>query len=233
MNVSRRTFLERAAAASALLIAPAACSSEAVSSNGATAGPSGQPAATPPAPPSEDDAAIASDAGPDAITPTPSCDDETEDDPEGPYYTAGAPKRTTLVEQGMNGTRLVLSGRVLATGRACVALAGAEVDVWQANDAGDYDNVGFTLRGVFVADSNGNYRVETIVPGRYLNGASYRPRHIHVMVRAPGRAPLTTQLYFAGDPFNASDGMFKPSLVLNPTDDGGGGQKASFDFVLA
>ena len=120
-----------------------------------------------------------------------------------------------------------------STGKACTALSGAEVDVWQANDAGGYDNAGFTLRGVFVSDASGKFRIETILPGRYLDGASYRPRHIHVIVRAQGRAELTTQLYFEGDPYNATDSLFQESLMMSPASDGAGGQASSFDFVLA
>lgn len=230
-NVSRRKFLEGALTASAVVLAPA-CSS---STPSAGAAPSGEGDSVPPAGSAAADGALVvqEDGGADGRAPTPSCEDPTDDDPEGPYYMAGAPRRTTLVEAGMPGTRLVIRGRVLAAGGTCAALGGAEVDVWQANDAGDYDNVGFTLRGVFVADANGAYQIETIVPGRYLNSASYRPRHVHVIVRAPGRPKLTTQLYFEGDPFNASDGMFKDSLVIAPKEDGAGGQMATFDFVLA
>jgi len=232
--VSRRTFLEHVAGAGALLLGAAACSSaDAEPSDPRAGSSSGSPGATPPPGAAAADGGAANDASAGPRAPTPTCDDPTDDDPEGPYYTPGAPKRSSLVASGMVGTRLVLSGRVLAAGAACSPLAGAEIDVWQANDAGDYDNVGFTLRGVVVADASGGYRLETIVPGRYLNGGSYRPRHIHVIVRAPGRASLTTQLYFAGDPFNAADGMFKPSLLLTPTDAGAGVQSATFDFVLA
>lgn len=212
--VSRRSFL---VAVSAVVVGPA-CS-------GAAEDPK---AALPAQSPGDRDAG---GGAADALPPTPSCE-ETEDDPLGPYYSAGAPKRTTLIEPGMQGKRLVITGRVLSAGATCAGLAGAELDVWQANDAGDYDNAGYRLRGVFVADPAANYRLETIVPGRYLNGSSYRPRHIHVIVRAPGHAPLTTQLYFAGDPFNASDGMFKERLLITPGDDGAGGEVAKFDFFL-
>ena len=79
--------------------------------------------------------------------------------------------------------------------------------------------------------SEGRYRVSTIVPGRYLNGPQFRPAHVHVKVRAPGFAPLTTQLYFPGDPYNDVDPFIHKSLVM-------GMEKARermlghFDFVL-
>ena len=39
----------------------------------------------------------------------------------------------------------------------------------------------------------------TILPGKYLNGNSFRPSHIHFKISAPGFSTLTTQLYFEGD----------------------------------
>jgi hypothetical protein len=237
--LTRRSFLEKAVAAGTVALIPA-CSSETADPVPAPA--PGSTSSTPPAPappgPTEPTPTnpVTPDPDPDPSTPTESCIEATEDDPLGPYYTANPPKRTTLVEDGMLGTRLVVEGRVLGVGAAgatCNALAGAEVDVWQANDAGDYDNAGYTLRGIFTSDANGKYRVETILPGRYLDGAEYRPRHIHVRVRAPGKKELITQLYFEGDPYNATDGMFKPSLAMKPKDDGKGGLIADFHFVLA
>ncbi len=164
------------------------------------------------------------------LEPTPQCL-ETETNALGPFYRAGAPVRSNLVEPGMAGTLLTVSGRVLSTG--CAPVGAALIDVWQADDAGAYDNVGYTLRGQFNADASGHYVIETIVPGRYLNGATYRPSHIHVRVSAPGSALLTTQLYFTGDPFNALDGLFRPSLAMTLADTAAGGKVGSFDFVLA
>jgi len=69
------------------------------------------------------------------------------------------------------------------------------------------------------------------VPGRYLNGAQYRPAHVHVKVSAPGFLPLTTQLYFPGDPYNAVDPFTVCSLIMRVADEGGL-KRASFDFVL-
>ena len=61
------------------------------------------------------------------LTPTPACDDG-DDDPtpaqtEGPYFTSNSPLRTSLVEAGMPGTRLTVSGRVLTTGCQGIAQA--------------------------------------------------------------------------------------------------------------
>lgn len=235
---SRRSFLEKAVAAGTIALVPGCSSSDAASGAGPSASNTGGSSGSPsPNPSSSSSSSSGTDGGPptgDAAPPTESCI-ESEDNPLGPYYTADAPVRTTLVENGITGTPLVVEGYVLGlggTGTTCATLARAEVDVWQADDAGTYDNAGFKLRGVFMADASGKYRMETILPGRYLDGAKYRPRHIHVRVRAPGRTELVTQLYFDGDPYNATDGMFKPQLSMKPNDDGKGGLIATFHFVL-
>jgi protocatechuate 3,4-dioxygenase beta subunit len=144
---------------------------------------------------------------------------------EGPYFKASSPERTSLVEPGLVGTRLTISGRVLTPDGQPVA--GALLDFWQANDSGAYDNSGYGLRGHQYTDANGQYSVETIVPGLYPG----RTRHIHVKVQAPNGPVLTTQLYFPGEARNASDGIFNPALLL-PIQDTGTGATATFDFVI-
>ena len=53
------------------------------------------------------------------------------------------------------------------------------------------------------------------MPGHYLNGARYRPAHLHVKVHVAGAERLTTQLYFEGDPYNEGDAWFHPSRALH------------------
>lgn len=156
----------------------------------------------------------------------------TEANIEGPFYKEGAPSRMVLVDDGTPGTRLTVSGRVLAAD-GCTPLAGATVDVWQADSTGAYDTAGFELRGVLQTAADGSYQVLTIVPGRYLNGDRYRPAHIHVKVSAAGHQLLTTQLYFAGDPYNEGDPFIRDSLIMTPSEDEDGSLAATFDFVLA
>jgi protocatechuate 3,4-dioxygenase beta subunit len=162
--------------------------------------------------------------------PTPACDD-TEDNIEGPYYKAGAPERNVLIDDATEGVRLHLSGRVMRAAD-CAALAGAHLDFWQADHAAIYDQAGFNFRGQFAADAEGRYTLETIIPGHYLNGAQYRPAHIHVKVSAAGHTLLTTQLYFEGDPYNAIDPFIHESLIMTLTDAPDGSKSAEFDFVL-
>ena len=37
-------------------------------------------------------------------------------------------------------------------------------------------------RGLVQTDAQGVFELTTLLPGRYLNGSLYRPRHIHVKV---------------------------------------------------
>jgi virginiamycin B lyase len=184
--------------------------------------PDSQPTATP---------AEQIDTADEATTqPIPACDDELEptvSNAEGPYYKSGAPERTVLVEPDMAGTRLLLTGQVLTTN--CQPVARALLDFWQTNDQGEYDNVGYTLRGKQFADEMGRYRLETIVPARYPG----RPPHIHVKVSPPGGDVLTTQIYFEGQTGNESDGLIQSSLIVPLTDTADGGKAATFNFVLA
>ncbi len=59
----------------------------------------------------------------------------------------------------------------------------------------------------------------------------YRPAHIHVKVSAPGHAPLTTQLYFPEDPYNAGDPFIDRSLIMEVSPDRNA-LGARYDFVL-
>lgn len=58
-------------------------------------------------------------------------------------------------------------------------------------------------------DALGFYRYKTIRPGAYslewLGAEGWRARHIHYKVSHEGRAPITTQLYFPGDPLIEQD----------------------------
>jgi protocatechuate 3,4-dioxygenase beta subunit len=75
----------------------------------------------------------------------------------------------------------------------------------------------------------------TIHPGKYLNGSQYRPPHIHYMVYADGHQPLTTQLYFDGEPDNKIDPFIKKSLIIKLSKQQRYGQTfevGEFDIVL-
>ncbi len=163
-----------------------------------------------------------------ALAPTPACgddDDVTPPQAAGPFFTPDSPERASLLEAGLSGTRLVLSGTVLTTG--CRPVANALLDFWHCDANGNYDNVGYTFRGHQFTDADGRYQLETIVPGLYPG----RTRHIHLHVQAADQPVLTTQLYFPGEPDNARDSIYNPALEmeLQDTEDG---KLGSFNFVL-
>lgn len=162
------------------------------------------------------------------LSPTPACDADTAPtlrQTEGPFFTPNSPERQSLLEPGIGGRRLELTGFVLT--RSCTPVPRALLDFWQADANGAYDNRGFRLRGHQFSDANGRYRLETIVPGRYPG----RTPHIHVKVQAANRPVLTTQLYFPEEPGNARDFLFRTELLMRVAK-AGEGLQGQFDFVL-
>ncbi|MCB0805763.1 MAG: hypothetical protein KDC05_08175 [Bacteroidales bacterium] len=125
---------------------------------------------------------------------------------EGPFYTPNPPFLADGMLAGSNepGTRLIITGQVRNLDCSEV-IPETRIDLWQADDAGAYDNNGFNLRGYVLSNSQGFYMFETVLPGHYPNGGSYRPSHIHVKITPPGFETLTTQLYFEGDEYIPTD----------------------------
>jgi protocatechuate 3,4-dioxygenase beta subunit len=162
------------------------------------------------------------------LPPTPQCDDgdaPTARQTEGPYFKPSSPQRADLVEPGSKARLVELSGQVLT--RGCRPVPRALVDLWHADERGDYDNAGFRYRGHLFTDAEGRYRFRTIVPALYPG----RTRHYHVKVQAPQQSVLTTQLYFPDDPANRRDGLFRRELLMRMAE-AGDAQSARFDFVL-
>lgn len=156
---------------------------------------------------------------------------------EGPFYKPGAPvleEPYALAGEDEPGEPLFVSGRVVdAVTRQ--PLDRTELDVWQANASGIYDNQDpslgeFHLRGCMAAGPDGAYEFRTVVPPPYeipkdgpvgallraLGRHAFRPAHLHLKATADGYAPLTTMVYFAGDAYLESDtiGAVKDSLVV-------------------
>ena len=163
------------------------------------------------------------------LVPTPACgvsSKATAEQTEGPYFKRSSPLRQSLIQDGMSGERLTLTGRVLDT--HCQPVAKALLDFWQADAAGEYDNKTYRLRGHQFSDASGAFRLDTVVPGLYPG----RTRHIHVKVQATGGQVLTTQIYFPNEAANRGDGIFSPALLVAMQRDAGGA-RAGFDFVIA
>jgi protocatechuate 3,4-dioxygenase beta subunit len=218
-QISRRVFLQMC-----LPLVLAACSAPTASPS---RGPATAPASTPAPQPAT--ATTAPTVAAQALSPTPQCGDDDEPTPEqtaGPYFTPNSPERASLLEAGLTGATLIVTGYVLSTD--CQPIANALLDFWHCNVAGEYDNAGYQLRGHQFTDAQGRYTLETIVPGIYPG----RTRHIHVKVQAPNNPVLTTQLYFPDEPENARDGIYRADLEMAVQADGDG-QSAQFNFVLS
>jgi len=163
----------------------------------------------------------------------------TESNLEGPFYIPGAPilQPPYALPRRDNepGEPLYMSGTVVGLDGS--PLAGAMLDVWQANGAGEYSHFhpgvpDFNLRGRFTTDSEGRFEVRTVVPSSYaIPGAGptgrlltalgrhfFRPSHLHFKLSHPGYNSLTTQIYFEGDEYLRSDvvGAVKDALVVKP-----------------
>jgi protocatechuate 3,4-dioxygenase beta subunit len=191
-----------------------------------TSAPPAQKAVTPPT--SVLPATVAPAVVSQPLAATPECGDDDDPTPaqtEGPYFTRNSPERTSLLEPGSAGQKIVLSGFVFSTD--CRPVARALLDFWQADDAGQYDNSGFRYRGHQFADDQGRFTLETVVPGLYPG----RTRHFHVKVQAPNRPVLTTQLYFPNEASNRSDGIYRPELEMR-IQDGAAARLAAFNFVV-
>jgi protocatechuate 3,4-dioxygenase beta subunit len=160
--------------------------------------------------------------------PTPQCHDgdaATIRQTEGPYFKPSSPQRADLVEPDTKAQLIEIEGRVLT--RSCRPVERALVDLWHADERGQYDNAGFRYRGHLLTDGEGRYRFRTIMPALYPG----RTRHYHIKVQAPERPVLTTQLYFPDEPANRRDGLFRRDLVMHMAE-APIGLSARFDFVL-
>ena len=168
---------------------------------------------------------------------------------EGPFYPVQFPADADadLVRvSGLTGEALgevvALSGRIL--NRRGQPVRGAQVEIWQCDARGvyrqprdppDHYSNGFQGFGRSIVDGDGRYAFRTIKPVPYPG----RTPHIHYRVVAPGLGRLTTQLYIAGEPSNARDGVFRgirdpraQASVSVPFRPAAKGFTAVFDIVL-
>ncbi len=159
----------------------------------------------------------------------------TESTVLGPFHMVESPPRRLGENIALDGKGepCLVTGQV--TGPDGAPLAGALVDVWQANAEGFYDvqqpdvQPKRNLRGLFTADHSGRFWFRTIVPryypipvdgpvGRLLAATGRhpnRPAHIHFIATADGYRPVTTHLFVDDSPYLDSDAVFgvKDSLV--------------------
>jgi hydroxyquinol 1,2-dioxygenase len=160
----------------------------------------------------------------------------TESTVLGPFYVNGAPElpNGANLGAGLPGDPTLFSGRVLTnTGQP---IAGAQLDVWQADAEGLYDvqrpNLSHPqLRAKFHTDAQGRFWFWTVRPTEYpvptdgpvgrmllkMGRHPYRPAHIHAIVSAPGYQSVTTHVFVKGDRYLDSDAVFgvKDSLLVD------------------
>lgn len=176
----------------------------------------------------------------------------------GPFYRADVPESPAGADLSRDGkgVPLAVTGRVSDLDGQ--GIAGASVEVWQANGDGIYENQQpdlqpeFNLRGRFTTDAAGDFRFLTVRPKGYglpsdgpvgalmaaLGLPFERPAHLHFRITAKGHAPLTTHLFDAEDPAIGHDALFavKPALLARlaprPTADGRAGFALHAPFVL-
>jgi hydroxyquinol 1,2-dioxygenase len=153
----------------------------------------------------------------------------------GPFHIEGSPELDfgADMSDGLPGTPLYLHGTVRDLDGDPVA--GAVLDVWQADNEGAYESQvpdvdEARLRGKYTTREDGSYCVRTIVPLGYtipMDGpvgdliarteiSHFRPAHIHFLLNVPGFEPLITHLFQAGAPYLDSDVVFgtKQELVV-------------------
>ncbi|AHJ98806.1 dioxygenase family protein [Hymenobacter swuensis] len=161
---------------------------------------------------------------------------------EGPFPTKvpSSYVRSDITD-GRTGHKLTARITILNSNNSCAALAGALVDIWHCDAAGNYSEYGGTgmqstnyqavhfLRGRQTTDANGLVTFTSIFPGWY----SGRATHIHVHVySANGTSLKVTQIAFpegtgsavaavngytkglSGYTINASDNVFSDGVSL-------------------
>ncbi|HJW11352.1 MAG TPA: intradiol ring-cleavage dioxygenase [Albitalea sp.] len=152
----------------------------------------------------------------------------------GPFHVAGAPQygHGADVANGAKGEPCFVRGAVRGLdGRP---IAGAEIEVWQADAEGFYDVQRKGLahhqaRGVLTSGEDGGFHFRSIVAEAYpiphdgpvgqllerLGRHPWRPAHLHFMIKAPGYETLITHVFRNGDRYLDSDAVFgvRSSLI--------------------
>jgi hydroxyquinol 1,2-dioxygenase len=156
----------------------------------------------------------------------------------GPFFLEGSPEVSYGgdIAQDVSGERCWVEGRV--TDVDGTPIAGATLEVWEADDDGFYDvqyqDGRVAARAHTRTDSDGCYGFWSVRPAPYpipddgpvgdllsLAGRSpMRPAHIHFMVSAPRYHRLVTHVFVAGDPHLGDDAVFgvKESLIFDFTE---------------
>jgi hydroxyquinol 1,2-dioxygenase len=183
----------------------------------------------------------------------------TESTVFGPFFVEDAPHVGLGgdIAFGAKGVPCRVDGRVTDVDGAPVA--GARIEVWEADADGfydvQYDGDRTAGRGWLESGPQGEYLFWSVRPSAYpiphdgpvgalleaTGRHPMRPAHLHFMVTAPGFRTLITHVFVAGDPHLGGDAVFgvKDSLVVDVADheagtapDGRDGPWSSFTFDI-
>jgi len=171
----------------------------------------------------------------------------------GPFYVEGAPhyENGDDVANGAAGEPCEVSGTIRDLDGQ--PIAGAKIDVWQADSEGKYDVQRSELdhpegRGVLHADSEGRFHFHSVLAEAYpiptdgpvgeLLAATrrhpWRPAHLHFRIEAPGYETLVTHVFRSDDEWLDSDAVFgvRQSLIAPWVRRDDGSHSLQYDFVL-
>lgn len=152
----------------------------------------------------------------------------------GPFHIDGSPELGfgADMSEGVPGTPLYIHGTVRdLDGKP---IAGAVLDVWQADPDGAYEAQlevdEARLRAKYTSGADGSYCLRTVAPRGYaipMDGpvgdligrteiSYFRPAHVHFLLTADGHEPLITHLFQEGGQYLDSDVVFgtKAELVV-------------------
>ncbi|MDM0042658.1 intradiol ring-cleavage dioxygenase [Variovorax sp. J22G21] len=171
----------------------------------------------------------------------------------GPFFVEGAPhyEHGDDVANGASGEPCEV--RCTVRGIGGEPIAGAVIDVWQADSGGHYDVQHAGLdhpqgRGTLRSGADGGFHFKTIVAEAYpiptdgpvgalLEATArhpWRPAHLHFKIEAAGYEPLITHVFRDGDQWLDSDAVFgvRQSLVADWVAQADGTHRLDYDFVL-
>lgn len=154
----------------------------------------------------------------------------------GPFHVDDSPELPEggNMAEGIEGEPCYITGYV--RNLKGEPIAGAELDMWQADQEGTYEvqlaeKSGPYLRGIYHSGPDGRYVVKTIAPLGYaipmdgpvgdlmrLTDISYfRPAHIHFILTAPGYQKIITHLFKRGTEYLENDVVYgvKEELVTD------------------
>ncbi|MCZ4535956.1 dioxygenase [Gordonia terrae] len=177
------------------------------------------------------------------IMNNPADADTTESTVFGPFFLEDSPEIPLGgdISGGATGQPCWIEGSVVDT--AGTPIAGARVEVWEADDDGfydvQYDDDRIAGRAHLHTDTDGSFRFWALTPTPYpiphdgpvgamlaaVNRSPVRAAHLHFMVTADNLRTLVTHIFVKGDPqleigdsvFGVQDSLIKDFIQQDPS----------------